>query len=237
MDYDDLNAYLAEDEKRLADQEEEWNKLKETLREKRAEAGAENASVHADTVAWAGQHIKDTLERKLVTAHEDLKQVDVERERDKTDIAYRIIILFGACLIYPLLMMIFSGMEDHFRIVLRIAYALIGAFAIFWTARELLNSVTKYLIRGRKKADKLVIDGLKILTYDHEKILIEEQILRINKFLKEEQELERRAENNGGLSDTDFERLNVLKYVDRQLYNGYTKDFTFWGYLHGIIGK
>ena len=237
MDYNDLDAFLAEDEKRFSEQEEKWNKQKEKLRGKRAEESAETVAVTADTVAWTCQSIKTVLEGKLDAARKDHDQVDVEKERDKKDVTYKIIILFGACLLYPLMMKIFSSAEAHFKIVLSLAFMLIGAFVIIWTLREFLNSVTKFLIRGRRRADKLEVDGLKILTYDHEKILIEEQILRINKFLKEEQELERRSENNGGLSDTDYERLQVLKYVDRQLYAGYTRDFTFMGYLRGIIGK
>ncbi|MBR4813364.1 MAG: hypothetical protein IKZ69_05610 [Lachnospiraceae bacterium] len=235
MDYDDLNAFLAEDEKRLAEQEEEWNKQKEMLREQRAVAGAETVSVNADTVAWTGENIKNALEGKLNAAHADLIQVDVERERDKTDIFYRVLFLAGACLVYPVLMLIFSGMDSTFKMVLKYAYMLMGAVAVIWTLRELLNAITKYVVRGRKRADKLLVDGMKILTYNHEKILIEEQILRINRFIKEEQELEYRSECNGGLSDTDYERLKVLKYTDRDLYHGYTKEFTFMEYLRAIL--
>ena len=236
MDYNDLDAFLAEDEKRLAEQEEEWNKQKDKLRANRAEAGAETVSVHADTVAWTGQNIKNKLEGKLDIAHADLNQVEVERERDKTDIFYRILFLVGACLVYPALMAIFSGMDVTFKMILRYVYMFFGAVAILWTLREFLNSLIKYVVRGRNRADKLLVNGLKILTYDHEKALVEDQILRINKFIKEEQELERRSENNGGLSDADFERLQVLKFTDRQLYNGFTKDFTFMEYLRAIIG-
>ena len=237
MGYDDLDAFLAKDEKRLAEQEEEWNKQREKLRESRAEAGAETVSVHGDTVVWTGQNIKNTLEGKLEKAHADLNQVDVEQERDKTDVCYKILFLAGGCMVYPVLMLIFSGMDDTFRLVLKYVYMFFGAVAIFWTMREFLNSLTKYVVRGRKRADKLLVNGLKILTYNHEKMLIEEQILRINRFVKEEQELERRSENNGGLSDADYERLQALKYVDRELYNGYTRDFTFMEYLRATIGK
>ena len=237
MDYNDLNAFLAEDEKRFAEQEVEWNKQKEKLRELRTEENAKTVAVNGDTVVWTCQSIRTALEGKLNAAHADLDQVDVERERDKTDIFYRVLFLAGAFLVYPILMAIFTGMDVTFQRALKYAYMGMGAFAVIWTLRELLNAVTKYVVRGRKKADNLVIDGHKVLTYAHEKTLVEEQILRINKFLKEEQELEHRSERNGGLSDTDFERLQVLKYVDRQQYKGYTKEFTFWGYLRGIAGK
>ena len=128
MDYNDLDAFLAEDEKRFSEQEEEWNKQKEKMREKRAEESAETVAVTADTVAWTCQSIKTVLEGKLDAARKDHDQVDVEKERDKKDVTYKIIILFGACLLYPLMMKIFSSAEAHFKIVLSLAFMLIGAF-------------------------------------------------------------------------------------------------------------
>ena len=78
----------------------------------------------------------------------------------------------------------------------------------------------------------MVIKSYKVVSYEKEKYLLEEQIVWITKFIREAERLERRSERNSGLPLAKFERLNILQYVQRRpVLSGWTKDFTCGEYV------
>lgn len=234
LDYDELDAFLAEDEARYAKEKEAWEEERAKIREERAEE-AELDALH-ETVAWKAETVKDVLEKALEEARKDIAQVDKEKGRDRVDIAYRILFFIGALLIYPILKRIFGGMAKGFGILF-VLYGLMAFVAIFVTTMGLLDSLVLYFGRSRLKNYPRV-NGCKILTYDLEQQAAEERAAKIYRNMREVDEIVKRSELRGGLTEHEFEHLKALQYPVAGLKTQeYIKHYNFVGFVEGLFGR
>ncbi len=234
MDYDELDAFLAADEARYAKEKEAWEAERAKLREERAEE-AELEAFH-DSVVWKAETVKNALEMKLQEARKDIEQVNIEKNRDRVDIAYRILFFCGALCVYPLCRFIFGGMARGFG-VLWVFYGLAAFAAIFVTTMQLLDSLVLYFGRSRLK-NYPKINGCKILTYDLEQQEAEERAAKVAKNINEADELVKRSELRGGLSGQEFEHLQALQYPSGGMKKEeYIKHYNFVGFVEGLFGR
>lgn len=234
MNYDDLDEFLAEDEKKLAEQEAAWEEERARLREER-KGTVGKVEVNEETVAWTAESVRKKLTDKIESARKDIDQVEVDKQRDRSDVCYRILIFIGACLIFPVIKWLLPQPQGF--TVLYLFYGLGAAFAILWTGRELLNSITVFWVRGRLKPANMSIKGMKVLTYEQEVTVCEERVVKINKYLDEVKELMRRSELRGGLSNVVFERLSSLQFAGAKEKDKFITTFTAMQAFRALFEK
>ena len=188
--------------------------------------------VDPEMVAWTAKAVYQKLRIQIDSVREDIAHVDVERKRNKEDITATMMVVFVAIIAITFLLLSTIAMYTGFGLVLLAVYGAGGAIVLFFTGRKLADAITKHYVRERERPYQVFIKSYKVVSYEQEKFLLEEQIVWITKFLREAERLERRSERNFGLPLARFERLNILQYVQRKpVLSGWTKDFTCGEYV------
>lgn len=188
--------------------------------------------VDPEMVAWTAKAVYQKLGMRIDSVREDIAHVDVERKRNQEEITAKMMVFFIAIIVITFLLLSTIYMYLGFGLVLLAVYGAGGAIVLFFTGRKLADAITKHYVRERDRPYQVVIKSYKVVSYEQEKFLLEEQIVWITKFLREAERLERRSERNSGLPLAKFERLNILQYVQRRpVLSGWTKDFTCGEYV------
>lgn len=188
--------------------------------------------VDPEMVAWTAKAVYQKLGMRIDSVREDIAHVDVERKRNEEDITAKMMVFFIAIIVITFLLLSTIGMYKGFNAVLFGVYCAGGVVLLFFTGRGLADAATKHFVRDKERPYPVVIKSYKVVSYEKEKYLLEEQIVWITKFIREAERLERRSERNSGLPLAKFERLNILQYVQRRpVLSGWTKDFTCGEYV------
>ncbi|MCR5376983.1 MAG: hypothetical protein K6E71_09575 [Lachnospiraceae bacterium] len=188
--------------------------------------------VDSEMVAWTAKAVYQKLGMRIDSVREDIAHVDVERKRNQEEITAKMMVFFIAIIVITFLLLSTIGMYKGFNAVLFGVYCAGGAVLLFFTGRGLADAATKHFVRDKERPYPVVIKSYKVVSYEKEKYLLEEQIVWITKFIREAERLERRSERRGGLPLAKFERLNILQYVQRKpVLSGWTKDFTCGEYV------
>lgn len=195
------------------------------------------SAIPYEFVEWVAQDVKKRLETLIKSAKENIDYIELERKRDEDDASYHLLLFLGACFLYPTVFLIFSSMSKAFKTVLLPVFCVICISAVVVTGRGFLNAITNFCIKDSSREESSLIVKTKILTYKKEKSFYEEQMLRVNRFIREVENIRHLSEMKGQLSKADFERLQSLRYIQIEKINGYSKSITFFEFFSSLLGK
>jgi len=209
----------------LAAGEREMSKHDNPLAEEREKADEENAQVQEnnivyphDSVLLEATTIRESIEGKITAARKDFQQVDVERERNKKSVLYKAGFVVGAIMLYPILYSIFVGnTQNSVKATLSLIFGLACLAVVFVMAREFTRALLTHLARSREDASFVKNYGYPVLSYEKEKEELEDRAAKLIRIKNECDELVRRSERNGGLTDTEYARLSSLKVLDYEI--------------------
>ncbi len=198
------------------------------------ENNASPGFVPADSVEWAAQDVLIRLEHAKEAEKEKIKQVDRVRKQDETDTAIKLLVMLGVVTVAGVLYVVFNSMYRGFHEVLMPVLFIVGALALIWTGRDFLNALTIFLLRDRSGASKPKQKSyITIATYEQEKIHYEEEILKINARIREVEAVRNRARNRDSVSDSDYQRIQLLRFYRANACPGSISGISFWDVIRG----
>jgi len=195
----------------------------------------DETKVSAESVEWTAEAVHTRLGNAKEDLRKNILQVDRDMQRDKKQIIVDLLMLCGSLLFIPLLKVFSVSMFRGFDTVVGGLLGIIWLALILWFLYRLLNSTATYVYRSLERKKALTLDGIELLTYEMERQKYEERILEVNKIIKEAEQIARKAENRGVLSEAEYERLSMLRHYTPHAIKVFETKLTLWKLLRACI--
>ena len=230
IDYDEMEAYLAQEEQKLAEEQAmlERDKAMIEMMDFDPEDEGEFGEVNFVICEGSVKNVRNFLQEKLAAVRGEYDAVDVKQRKDRRELW-----LTGGSiapiLIFPTIVLILFGKIAGWGEAM--VYVLIWGFIVFEIVSKFLNTLAEYRVRSSTKRAAPFIEANRILTYEKEKEYAHEKIKMINEHLEKVRVFERKLDRQHGLTESDQEELLSQKVLPMPK-NRYTRTkVTFWDYL------
>ncbi len=230
IDYDEMEAYLSQEEQKLAEEQAmlERDKAMIELMDFDPEDEGDFGEVNFVICDGCVKNVRNFLQEKLTAVRKEYDAVDAKQRKDR----HNIWLTGGAIapiIIFPTIVLIFYGKIVGWGSAL--LYILIWGFFVFEIISKFLNTLSEYRVRSSIRRAAPFIEANGILTYEKEKEYAHEKIKIINEHLEKVRVFERKLDRQHGLSESDQEELLRQKVLPMPK-NRYTRTkVTFWDYL------
>ena len=211
IDYNELDAMLAQEEEKYTAEEEKKRLEKEQLElEGLSEEELEYIEDRTEFDRSRAEKVRSRIELYLEAARKDYDHIPTEIRNARQDMLGYIFAWLFHTAGYPFLYMKMSNLYNAIPLVI------LGFFWIFYTGKfglKVLNVMTNYRVLTGKKRVSQYVEEARILTFEKKREHALQKIHAAKERLTALEVFERKIEARRGLSEAEIEEMNALARI------------------------